>query len=164
MCAARFRCPPNFDAQTLNNLVICVPGRGGTNPFSCMIAGSVPDLGFCGSGTQVFPMFIYEEISMNDIESYLVSEVDERERAVNKALREKSNALAYGGFIYQLGYLEALANLAEFRNAETTSKRIDSLIEGAAIRARERGFGIEIRRQAEENSTESVSEAQAEAV
>lgn len=51
--------PPEWHSP---NRAICVPGVGSRyNAWSCMMIDAMPDLGFLGSGTQVFPYLRYSE-------------------------------------------------------------------------------------------------------
>lgn len=50
-----------FPTWKHGNKVICVPGIGGTKPFSCLVTDRIPDLHFCGD-TQCFPLYWYEEL------------------------------------------------------------------------------------------------------
>lgn len=90
----------------MDNLVICVPGRGGTNPFSCWVADTLPDMGLCGSGTQCFPMFLFEEVDMQEFLNVMIEKIEEEKR---KGLNG----------LFALGWLYAIKEMAEFNNWNT---------------------------------------------
>jgi predicted helicase len=57
-----YQIPKIFPNQNLENLVICVTGRGSTKEFSALITNILPDLELI-SKSQCFPLYIYEKQS-----------------------------------------------------------------------------------------------------
>ncbi|MTJ15887.1 MULTISPECIES: type ISP restriction/modification enzyme [unclassified Dolichospermum] len=57
-----YQMPKIFPNQNLENLVICVTGRGSTKEFSALITNILPDLELI-SKSQCFPLYIYEKQS-----------------------------------------------------------------------------------------------------
>lgn len=55
-----------FPAKDADNLAICVPGPGSTNPFSALIVDSMPDLELVSKG-QCFPRYRYEPVPGADL-------------------------------------------------------------------------------------------------
>lgn len=53
--------PKLFPNQSVQNLVICVSGIGGTKENSTMISKYIPDLNYLDAGTQCFPLYTFEE-------------------------------------------------------------------------------------------------------
>lgn len=67
-----------FPESDSENRVICVPGVGNKTPFSVLMTGTVPDLGFI-SACQCFPRWCYEIVD---------SEYERRDNISDKALRD----------------------------------------------------------------------------
>ncbi|MFO1440747.1 MAG: type ISP restriction/modification enzyme [Verrucomicrobiaceae bacterium] len=57
----RYLMPSLFPVADSWNTVICVNGAGASNPFSCLITNSIPDLNMLDSGAQCFPLYLYEK-------------------------------------------------------------------------------------------------------
>ncbi len=56
-----YQLPKIFPNPSLENLVICVSGLGGSKENTAIIANCIPDLNCLDSGTQCFPLYYYEE-------------------------------------------------------------------------------------------------------
>lgn len=59
----RYQMPTIFPDGTVDNLVICVTGRGATKDFCAFISDSLPDLEMISKG-QCFPLKLYEPIEV----------------------------------------------------------------------------------------------------
>ncbi|MFM6077447.1 MAG: type ISP restriction/modification enzyme, partial [Dolichospermum sp.] len=57
-----YQMPKIFPNQNVENLVICVTGRGSTKEFSALITNFLPDLELI-SKSQCFPLYTYEKQS-----------------------------------------------------------------------------------------------------
>ncbi|MFN7715661.1 MAG: type ISP restriction/modification enzyme, partial [Pseudanabaenaceae cyanobacterium] len=55
-----YQMPKIFPKENLENLVICVTGRGSTKDFSALISNTLPDLEMISKG-QCFPLYTYEK-------------------------------------------------------------------------------------------------------
>jgi predicted helicase len=54
-----------FPKSDLDNTVISLEGSGGNKDFACIISKVIPDYGFSGVHTHVFPLYYYEENTSN---------------------------------------------------------------------------------------------------
>ena len=67
-----------FPENSSENRVICLPGKGSKKPFSALIVGIMPDLGF-NDATRCFPRYSYQQpANANQIRT-----ADEQERIDN---------------------------------------------------------------------------------
>ena len=55
----RYQMSRIFPESSSENLVICVPGKGLSSPFSVLITNTATDLNFCEAGAQCFPRYEY---------------------------------------------------------------------------------------------------------
>lgn len=58
-----YQLPKLFPSASVENLVICVSGLGGSKQNTCLISNHLPDLNLLDSGTQCFPLYYYEPTS-----------------------------------------------------------------------------------------------------
>ena len=59
-----------FPTIDTNNIVICTPGAVNRRDYSVLIASSISDLNIFDGGTQCFPLFWYEEVSLNQLDLF----------------------------------------------------------------------------------------------
>lgn len=57
----QYQIPKMFPTPKTGNLVICLEGTGGNKDFACLITNTIPDYGYSGVHTHVFPLYYYEE-------------------------------------------------------------------------------------------------------
>lgn len=55
-----YQLPKSYPDKKTDNILICVPGIGGTKVFTPFITKNIPDLGL-NSGNQCYPLYYYEE-------------------------------------------------------------------------------------------------------
>ena len=55
-----------FPNNTLKNITICITGIGAKNGFNVLAANKVVDLNFLEGGTQCFPMYLYNNLDLNE--------------------------------------------------------------------------------------------------
>ena len=67
--------PQIFPHQDAENLVICVTGRGSTNPFSCIMADKIPDLEII-SKSQCFSRWLYSKPDEKGEQEIFDSEIE----------------------------------------------------------------------------------------
>ncbi|MCY4000084.1 MAG: damage-inducible protein, partial [Bacteroidetes bacterium] len=96
--------PHIFPHEEAENLVICVTGRGSTNPFSCIIVDKVPDLEII-SKSQCFPQWLYSKPDKTGEQEIFDSEIETdsygyiRESAIKEtALQSFQKNLGGGDF------------------------------------------------------------------
>ena len=53
-------CPPDSRLWGALNYAICVSGIGHRGEWGCLLVDRMPDLGLCGGGTQVFPLWRWD--------------------------------------------------------------------------------------------------------
>lgn len=56
-----YQIPKLFPNSSIENMVICVSGLGGSKENTTLISSFIPDLNCLDSGTQCFPLYYYEE-------------------------------------------------------------------------------------------------------
>jgi len=56
-----------FPTHDIQNLVICIRGKGRSQDFSCLISNRITDLNCLEAGAQCFPLHWYKKISANDL-------------------------------------------------------------------------------------------------
>ncbi|MDR1049671.1 MAG: DEAD/DEAH box helicase family protein [Deltaproteobacteria bacterium] len=108
--------PKIFPSQSHQNLVICVPGTGGTQEFMPLITDCIPDLHF-NSDSQCFPRYYYYEkndpntLKLNLFNSGTIIDGYERKEAITDFIL-KENQSKYGSkvtkddiFYYVYGFL-----------------------------------------------------------
>lgn len=59
-----YQLPKLFPTPEQENILICVSGAGNRRNFSAFITDIIPDLTLAGDGTQCFPLYYYEEKSI----------------------------------------------------------------------------------------------------
>jgi len=76
----------------IENLVICVPGKGGDKGFSALIVNSIPDVNLAPAmgGYQCFPLYLYDEVPEDD--GSLFDGVSEAERMRSDAITDEGLA------------------------------------------------------------------------
>lgn len=129
------------------NLVISVTGRGANKDFSILITDHIPDLNLVAI-SQCFPMYIFEERKLNETEQklwdFIETDLNNRNQKIievtNGSGKAKSQILKRGGYVYQLAYLEALANIADSMGFVDLANRADRLISTAVTRGSLRGM------------------------
>ena len=111
-----------FPASDSENRVICVPGIGSTNPFSALVADTMPDLHFLAFG-QCFPRYRYRERA--EVQRELPGIESGRERIDNISdtalrafrVRYNDNTITKDAiFDYVYGVLHASAYRERFAN------------------------------------------------
>ena len=111
-----------FPASDSENRVICVPGIGSTNPFSALVADTMPDLHFLAFG-QCFPRYRYRERA--EVQRELPGIESGRERLDNISdtalrafrVRYNDNTITKDAiFDYVYGVLHASAYRERFAN------------------------------------------------
>ena len=63
-----YQMPKIFPNDTVENIVICIPGLGARRDFSTFISNTLPDLNIFESATQCFPLYNYEKIEIEETE------------------------------------------------------------------------------------------------
>ena len=114
-----------FSDYSGENLVICVPGKGSTTPFSVLIVDTMPDVGF-NEACQCFPRYEYLESAENQDTTDLLQEFDETQDCIDnisdtalKTFREhyQDDTIAKDDiFDYVYGILHAPSYREEFAN------------------------------------------------
>ena len=114
--------PRLFPRASLGNIAICVSSNGTRAEFSVIIANRIPDLSFAdkSSGSQCFPLYLYEKADDDDRLQFDKSESVEgyhRRSAITDATLRKFRE-AYGIFVSKEGifyYIYGVLHSPEYR-------------------------------------------------
>lgn len=101
-----YQMPKIFPNQSVENLAICVTGRGATKDFSALISNTLPDLEMISKG-QCFPLYAYEKS-------------DEESVGNDDLFVGELNGNAHGEYVRRENIPDAI--LAKFRDTYTASK------------------------------------------
>lgn len=58
-----------FPTVHAKNLIIAISGKGAKNPFTALITNTMPDLNLLEAGAQCFPLYLYDSIENENIET-----------------------------------------------------------------------------------------------